>query len=90
MHAEMMQPAPTGDPDRDFLATMIPHHQGAIEMARLLLLSGKDPLVRQLAEEIIATQQSEITAMKARLAILSAGADPHPGGFPALGGVRGH
>jgi uncharacterized protein (DUF305 family) len=89
MHVDMVQAPPTGDPDRDFLIMMIPHHAGAVEMARLALISGQDPLVRSLAEEIIASQQAEIAAMKARLAILEKGADPKPGNFPALGGTRG-
>ncbi len=85
-----MQAAPvTGDPDRDFLAMMIPHHAGAVDMARLLLEHGRDPLVRRLAEEIIAGQQAEIASMEARLRILERGSDPEPGGFPALGGTRG-
>jgi len=79
----------SGNPDVDFLAMMIPHHQGAIAMARLALVHGGDPLTRRLAEEIIASQQAEIEAMVARLAILRRGADPAPGGFPALGGTRG-
>lgn len=85
MHAA----APSGDPDRDFLAMMIPHHQGAIDMARALLIHGRDPMVRQLAGEIIASQQAEIDSMTARLSILSRGRDADPGGFPALGGTRG-
>jgi uncharacterized protein (DUF305 family) len=89
MHRDMMAPTPTGNADVDFLATMIPHHAGAVEMARLVLIHGKDPLVRQLAEEIIASQQAEITAMRARLNILRQGSDPSPGGYPALGGTRG-
>ncbi len=96
MHASMaamtrrMQAAPmTGDPDRDFLAMMIPHHEGAVEMARLLLVHGRDPLVRQLAEAIIASQQAEIVSMRGRLDVLRAGSDLDPGGFPALGGTRG-
>jgi uncharacterized protein (DUF305 family) len=79
----------TGDADVDFLAMMIPHHEGAVEMARLLLIHGKDPLTRGLAEEIIAGQTAEITAMKNRLEILRRGEDPNPGGFPALNGTRG-
>ena len=96
MHSAMikmskdMESAPmTGDPDRDFLAMMIPHHEGAVEMARLVLLHGQDPLVRRLAEEIIAAQQTEIVTMRQRLEILKAGRDQNPGGFPALGGTRG-
>jgi hypothetical protein len=79
----------TGRPDVDFLAMMIPHHQGAVDMARAVLRHGEDPLTRQLAEDIIAGQQAEIAAMTARLAILQRGPDPAPGGFPALGGTRG-
>lgn len=85
-----MESAPmTGDPDKDFLAMMIPHHEGAVEMARLVLVHGRDPLVRRLAEEIIASQTIEIQTMKERLAILRQRPDPDPGGFPALGGTRG-
>lgn len=96
MHAAMtkmskdMEAAPmSGDPDKDFLAMMIPHHEGAVEMARLVLVHGRDPLVRKLAEDIIAAQQAEITTMRQRLDILKAGRDMAPGGFPALGGTRG-
>ena len=89
MHHEMMAPGATGHADVDFLAAMIPHHAGAVEMARLVLLHGKDPLVRRLAEEIIAGQQAEITAMQARLAILRKGDDPKPDGYPSLGATRG-
>jgi uncharacterized protein (DUF305 family) len=89
MHEDMLRSAPTGNPDVDFLSQMIPHHEGAVEMARLYLAAGNDPLVRRLAEEIIAGQQAEIAAMKARLEILRMGADPSPGGFPSLGGSRG-
>lgn len=89
MHKDMMAPSPTGNADVDFLATMIPHHAGAVEMARLVLIHGKDPLVRRLAEDIIASQQVEIAAMETRLKILRQGADPDPGGYPALGSTRG-
>jgi len=89
MHRDMMAPSPTGNADVDFLASMIPHYAGAVEMARLVLIHGKDPLVRRLAEEIIASQQAEIVAMQARLKILQQGADPSPGGYPTLGSTRG-
>jgi uncharacterized protein (DUF305 family) len=72
MMAAMHAAPPSGDPDQDFLAMMIPHHEGAIEMARLLLVHGHDPLTRQLAEEIIAGQSTETAAMRARLAALRA------------------
>jgi uncharacterized protein (DUF305 family) len=89
MHDAMHRAPMSGDPDQDFLAMMIPHHEGAIEMARLVLRDGRDPLVRRLAEEIIAGQQAEIESMRARLAILRHGRDPDPGGFPAIHGTRG-
>ncbi len=62
----------SGDPDRDFLAMMVPHHQGAIDMAKAVLVHGKDPVARRLAQEIVATQQSEIVAMQRRLEQLPA------------------
>ena len=71
MHAAMDIPL-TGDADRDFIAAMIPHHQGAVEMARILLAHGTDPEVRALAEGIIAAQEAEIAWMQAWLAA-------HPG-----------
>jgi hypothetical protein len=54
---------PSGDVDSDFVAMMIPHHQGAIEMAQAVLRYGKNEQVRRLAQEIIVTQQDEIAAM---------------------------
>jgi uncharacterized protein (DUF305 family) len=59
-----MTVAPTGDIDRDFVAMMVPHHQGAIDMARILLRYGKNEQLKRLAQEIIVTQQQEIAAMK--------------------------
>jgi uncharacterized protein (DUF305 family) len=79
----------SGDPDRDFLAMMIPHHEGAVEMARLVLIHGRDPATRRLAEDIIASQTTEIAAMKQRLAILSGAKPSAEPEFPALGGTRG-
>lgn len=58
-----MDVAPTGDVDRDFVAMMVPHHQGAIDMAQLVLRHGKNEQIRRLAQEIIVTQQQEIVAM---------------------------
>jgi uncharacterized protein (DUF305 family) len=60
-----MKSAPmNGNIDHDFATMMIPHHQGAIDMAKAELLYGKDPVMRRLAEEIVVDQQSEIQAMQ--------------------------
>jgi uncharacterized protein (DUF305 family) len=54
---------PSGDPDADFAAMMIPHHQGAIDMARGELHYGHNEQLRRIAQEIIIEQQQEVTAM---------------------------
>ena len=60
-----MKSAPmNGDVDHDFVTMMMPHHQGAIDMAKAELAYGKDPVMRRLAEEIVVDQQSEIQAMQ--------------------------
>jgi uncharacterized protein (DUF305 family) len=64
-----MQAAPmNGEPGHDFVTMMLPHHQGAIEMAKAVLLNTKDPELRNLALGIIAEQQNEINVMQAWLA----------------------
>ena len=59
-----MSVKPSGDVDRDFVAMMTPHHQGAIDMAVAALKYGKNEQLRRIAQEIIVEQQQEIIAMK--------------------------
>ncbi|MCX7289338.1 MAG: DUF305 domain-containing protein [Rhodobacterales bacterium] len=67
MHAAMAMEF-TGNADVDFIRGMIPHHQGAVEMARIVLEHGTDPEVRKLAESVIAAQEAEIKWMQDWLA----------------------
>lgn len=62
-----MEVKPTGDIDADFTAMMIPHHQGAIDMAVAYLRYGQNPQLRRLAQEIVVEQQQEIAAMRLAL-----------------------
>jgi uncharacterized protein (DUF305 family) len=67
MNTAMSNVPVVGNPDVDFAAMMIPHHQGAIDMAKVELRSGTDPRLRRLAQEIIVTQQIEIALMRLTL-----------------------
>ncbi len=58
---------PSGDVDQDFAAMMIPHHQGAIDMAQAELRHGRNEKLRRIAQEIVVEQQQEIAAMRLAL-----------------------
>lgn len=59
-----MKIKPTGDVDHDFVAMMVPHHQGAVDMAKAELKYGRNEQLRRLAQEIVVTQQQEIKVMR--------------------------
>ena len=77
-----MNVRPSGDVDRDFVATMVPHHQGAIEMAEAELRYGHNEQLRRLAQEIIVTQQEEISAMRLAVHELLPPSTPAPDQTP--------
>ena len=64
---EDMTREPSGDVDHDFVTMMVPHHQGAMDMAQLELLYGRNEQLRRIAQEIIVEQQQEIVAMRLAL-----------------------
>jgi uncharacterized protein (DUF305 family) len=64
MDREMAAASMNGNVDHDFATMMMPHHQGAIDMAKAELTYGKDPVMRRLAQEIIVDQESEIDAIQ--------------------------
>lgn len=71
---------PSGEVDHDFVGMMVPHHQGAIDMAAAVLHYGHNEKIRRLAQEIIVTQQQEIAAM--RMAV----GEPLPPSIPSSTG----
>jgi hypothetical protein len=74
---------PSGDVDTDFVAMMVPHHHGAIEMAQAELRYGRSEPLRRMAQEIIVTQIQEITAMRLSLG-QSSPSVPSPDRIPAV------
>lgn len=76
MHKDMMAPR-SGDVDHDFVQAMVPHHQGAIDMAVAELRYGRNPQLKRIAQEIIIEQQQEIAAMRLALG------QPLPPSMPA-------
>jgi len=62
-----MDVKPSGNPDKDFADMMLPHHQGAIDMAKVELQYGKDPMLRKLAADIVKAQETEIAEMQSWL-----------------------
>ena len=72
-----MKIKPSKDVDRDFVAMMVPHHQGAIDMAEAELSYGHNELLRRLAQEIIATQEQQIVVMRRALG------EPLPASVPS-------
>lgn len=83
MHEGMAAAKPTGNPDRDFATMMIPHHQGAIDMAEIQLRFGKDERLRRLAQGIIVEQRQEIAVMQRIL-------DETPALKPSAAPAQGH
>jgi hypothetical protein len=90
-----MEITPTGDVDADFVGAMVPHHQGAVDMARAELRYGRNEKLRRIAQEIIVGQMQEITAMRLALGLPlppSVAAPTQAGGDDAMahGGTKGH
>jgi uncharacterized protein (DUF305 family) len=82
---------PTGDVDRDFVAMMAPHHQGAVDMAKTELKYGHNEQLRRLAREIVANQQQEIVVMRNAVSDgrSSAVQSPEHPAVPTTGSVAG-
>ena len=78
---------PTGGVDTDFVAMMVPHHQGAIDMAIAVLRYGRNAQIRRLAQEIIVTQQQEIAAMRLAVGQPLPPSVPSPSQVPPAGQI---
>ena len=76
MNEQMSSASMTGNVDHDFVSMMIPHHQGAIDMAKAYLAAGTDPAIRKMAGQIVKDQEREIGRMQAWLK-LHAASDAH-------------
>ena len=85
-----MAAKPTGDIDRDFVAMMNPHHQGAIDMAVIELRYGKNEQLRRIAQEIIVDQMQEIAAMKLAIGEQATDTTPAPTQSPSVPVATGH
>ncbi|WP_199580756.1 DUF305 domain-containing protein [Bradyrhizobium sp. MOS003] len=85
-----MAAKPTGDIDRDFVAMMKPHHQGAIDMAVIELRYGKNEQLRRIAQEIIVDQMQEIAAMKLAIGEPASDTTPAPTQPPSVSTANVH
>jgi hypothetical protein len=83
-----MDVKPSHDIDRDFVAMMVPHHQGAVDMAVLELRYGKNEQLRRIAQEIVVDQQQEIAAMRLALGQPLPPSSPAPTGAPPMGSMQ--
>ena len=78
MNNGMAKAQMNGNADHDFASMMVPHHQGAVDMAKAELLYGTNPVLRRLAQEIIVTQGQEIEVMQLELKKSQATAPARP------------
>ena len=85
-----MEIKPSGDVDKDFVAMMTPHHQGAVDMAQAMLRYGHNEQLRRLAQEIIVTQQQEIVVMRTALGQPASVPSPTAGQSPSSHSMHTH
>lgn len=87
---DAMSVSPSGDVDHDFVSMMVPHHQGAIDMAQAELRYGKNEQLRRIAQEIVVEQQQEIVAMHVALGQTLPPSLPSPDQTSGNGGGEQH